>query len=161
MAVKYVCSTAAAKQLSAWVVLNKKGEHVGTVRAHFGGGTYGSSVTVNIWCNREGDVQVGRGNNLESALHGLTLDGHTLYDHSSKNAETERLMEAYIHDKERIQPKMDQACWDNKARKIGAYFANWSSRHEAFVGRARFASLFMYGGLKRLDVLGYQVIQAI
>lgn len=45
---KDIADTAAAKSLSAWVILNKKGVQVGTVVAHFAN-SGGVTVNVNLW----------------------------------------------------------------------------------------------------------------
>lgn len=42
---KQVRETAAGKSVSAWVVLNRKGQHVATVNAHYGN----NSVSVDVW----------------------------------------------------------------------------------------------------------------
>lgn len=102
MASKYVSQSAAAKSLSCYIIL-KRGKRVATVTAHFG--NY-QNVLVNIFQTdaaqersrkqaekdkREFRLldpsvsyagQYSRGSDLESALHGLYVDGHCLVDHS-------------------------------------------------------------------------------
>lgn len=165
MSVTFVAATKAGQTIGAFVVLNRKGEHVATVQAYYGEGQSGTTVTVNVFDARAmsaewNDMQTSRGRSLDQALAGLTIDGHMLFDQCGKDAHSQWLMEAYIHDKERIQPRFEQLDWDKKAKKIGAYFTNWTRSSDAY-GRSRFDSLFYKGGLERLRVMGYTVICAI
>lgn len=77
----YVLETAAAKAISAYVVLNRKGENVAIIRAHFGN----SRVLVNVHDNKAGfqhGTASGYGyDKFTAALRGLTIDGHELSDH--------------------------------------------------------------------------------
>lgn len=80
---KYVRETAAAKSISAWVIL-KGSRYVATVQAHFGN----SRVLVNIWQHGE-EMQSGTASGygydkLTAALAGLKIDGHELTDHCSR-----------------------------------------------------------------------------
>ena len=76
---------AAARSLSADVVLNPKGKHVATVRAHFADS---GRVVVEV-CHTDGETKTQRASaggygydKFHSALAGLTIDGHTMADHS-------------------------------------------------------------------------------
>jgi hypothetical protein len=209
MAIKQVRETAAGKSVSAFVVLNKKGEHVATVNAYFpnGGGctvdvwNLGQSANNNAWAaaiksgklskagvekalaeatkNRDWvsederaqwaafdlfGLQQSRGNDIEGALAGLVIDGQYLFDHCGKDEQTAKLLAKYqaargelvaqwVHDSEG-QVRDLQKIWDEKAKRIGASFANYQT------GKG-YTSLFMAGGLRRLQDLGYTVIQAI
>ena len=205
-----VRETAAGKSISAWVLLNKKGQHVATVNAYF---PNGGGCKVDVWnlgqsavnnscaaaikfgklsakaatkaledCKKNRDwisdderqqwaafdlfgMQQSSGNDIEGALAGLVIDGQYLFDHCSKDAHTEKLLTAY-HKAMHAHPdhtlptnhlyaKGMQKDWDIKAQKIGASFANWSCNTNSY------GSLFMHGGLRRLQELGYTVIQAI
>lgn len=103
--------TAAAKSVSAWVIL-KRGKEVATVRAHYGNG---GSVTVNVWqrsdaaersakateryghpleatdkYNSPGSYQADRAggygyDKFTAALGGMWIDGHRMSDHSSRD----------------------------------------------------------------------------
>lgn len=80
---KYVRETAAAKSLSAWIIL-KGSRHVATVQAHYGS----SRVLVNIWQSGH-ELQTGTASGygydkLTAALAGLTVDGHQLTDHCAR-----------------------------------------------------------------------------
>lgn len=207
---KQVRETAAGKSVSAFVVLNKKGQHVATVNAYFpnGGGcsvdvwNLGQSAVNNSWAaaikcgklskaglekalagatkNRDWisdderaqwaafdlfGMQQSTGNNLESALDGLVIDGQYLFDHCGKDDQTVKLLAKYhkamhahpdhVEATSYLVAKGMQKEWDAKAAKIGASFANWSSNTNSY------GSLFMHGGLRRLQELGYTVIQAI
>lgn len=101
-----------------------------------------------------------------AALSGLVIDGHTIADHCGQVPEAEKaraaLMRQYckFHDCEgerarALEKGWGRKHWDDKAARIGASFANYSSE------KGRFDSLHFTSGLERLRALGYQVIQAI
>jgi hypothetical protein len=77
----YVSDTKAAKQVSAWVILNKRGVHVATVKAHWGA----SRCTVNVHDEKAGfqrGTASGYGyDKFTAALSGLSIDGHAMSDH--------------------------------------------------------------------------------
>lgn len=86
MATKYVSETKAGKSVSAYVILNKKGEQVAIVRAHF---SDGGTCIVNVWDNASPEMQFGKAggygyDKFTAALSGMTIDGHELSDHSSR-----------------------------------------------------------------------------
>lgn len=108
-------------------------------------------------------MQQSSGSTLESALMGLIIDGKYLFDHCGKDDQTDRMLTKYksdmaalhgqwLHDKDE-QVKGADNKWREKAYGIGANFTNYNG------GRA--GSLFYYGGLERLQRMGYSVIQAI
>lgn len=80
--VKYVSDTKAGKSVSAYVILNKKGEHVATVKAHF---SDGGTCLVNVHDDKAGfQSATARGygyDKFTSALSGMTIDGHTMTNH--------------------------------------------------------------------------------
>lgn len=83
---KFVSDTAAGKSLSAYVILNPKGQHVATVKAHF---SNAGVCLVNVHCTRDG-FQYARASGygydkFTAALSGLTIDGHKMSDHCSKD----------------------------------------------------------------------------
>lgn len=83
--IKYVRDTAAGKSISAYVILNKKGETVATVQAHF---SNGGTVTVNVW-GKGSDFQHGKAggygyDKFAAALDGMTIDGHAMTDSCSR-----------------------------------------------------------------------------
>lgn len=81
---KYISDTAAGKSISAYVILNPKGKHVATVRAHF---SNSGVCLVNVH-DFNGEFQHAKAggygyDKFSSALSGMTVDGHTMSDHSS------------------------------------------------------------------------------
>lgn len=79
---KYVEETKAAKSISVYVILNRKGEHVATVQAHF---SDGGTCIVNVRDDKAG-FQYGRAggggyDKFTAALRGMTIDGHKMTDH--------------------------------------------------------------------------------
>ncbi len=185
---KQVRETTAGGQISAFVVLNKKGEHVATVNAHY---SNGGRVSVDVWnigeavarsfdtADKNGKVsQASRDDRSRSewslfglqqssasgygydkfaaALAGLIIDGHTMANHCGQVPECEKarqsLMRAYLKP---WKEGVTQKDWDIKARKLGASFANYRTEN------GRYMSLHFETGLRRLELFGYQVIQAI
>ena len=94
-----------------------------------------------------------------AALSGLIVDGHTLADHCGHVPEADkakaRLLAAYTKAAALSDTAEMRAEWTAKAQKIGAHFANWSREEN------RYTSLHFESGLKRLEMFGYTVIQAI
>ena len=117
---KQVRETAAGQSISASVILNKKGEHVATVQAHY---SNAGRVTVDVWstsvglegmCKRadlwaklptDKDYKAGAfdlwhlqqgsagGYGYDkhaAALAGLIIDGHTIADHCGQVPEAEK-----------------------------------------------------------------------
>lgn len=84
MATKYVNDTKAGKSVSAYVILNKKGVHVATVKAHF---SDGGTCLVNVHdFNGEFQFATASGygyDKFTSALSGMTIDGHEMSNHAS------------------------------------------------------------------------------
>lgn len=83
---KYVSETKAGKSISAYVILDKKGNHVATVKAHF---SDGGACLVNVHDDKAGFQSAsasGYGyDKLTSALSGLTIDGHEMSNHCSRD----------------------------------------------------------------------------
>lgn len=87
MVTKYVADTKAGKSISAYVILNKKGDQVAIVRAHF---SDGGTCTVNVFDNASDGIQhataSGYGyDKFGHALSGLSIDGHKMSDHCSRD----------------------------------------------------------------------------
>lgn len=216
-----VRETKAGSSVSAYVVLNKKGEHVATVNAHFANsgrvsvdvwnlGTavvercldaailsgavtearlekaIGASEAKRDWAKKGSDEHTGfaafdlfglqQGNaggggydKFAASIRGMWIDGVLMTDHCGRDAKSEKLMAQYQraaakHEvRETIEnhtlkisyafPEGFQKAWDAKAKKIGAHFANFNG--------GKYQSLHISAGLKRLEELGYTVIQAI
>lgn len=182
---KQVRETTAGGAISAYVVLNKKGQHVATVNAHFGNG---GRVSVDVWNIGEAvgrcyqtaaklgklsraSIDGGQDSawslfglqqssasgygydKFAAALAGLIIDGHTLANHCGQVPEAEKARAALLKRYAKADNIGDGRAWDEKAKRIGARFANWRD--------GRYQSLHFETGLRRLETLGYQVIQAI
>ncbi len=151
MATKYVTDTKAGKSVSAYVIL-KKGKHIATVRASF---SDGGTCLVNVHDDKAGFQHGTAGgygyDKFTAALRGLSIDGVEMNDHCGRNGRSERMLKAYTA----APAPIDQKAWDDKAKKIGARFANW--QQEA----GRYSSLHLESGLDKLKALGYTVLQAI
>lgn len=157
----YVTDTAAGKSISAYIVLDKKGNEVATIRAHFGNS---GAVLVNVF-NRDGSpFQYGRAggygyDKFTAALSGLVVAGITLNDHCGTDEKTKSILKAYRKACEKIgiveYNGEFQKAWNKKAEKIGANFSNWDSKYTGF------NSLHYASGLDKLKTAGFKVIQAI
>lgn len=92
-----------------------------------------------------------------AALSGMIIDGHTIANHCGAVPEVEkarvRLLKA--HQKAAASGVDGSREWSEKAKKIGARFANWNSEANCY------SSLHFEAGLRRLEDMGYQVISAI
>lgn len=144
---KQVRETAAGRSISAFVIL-KKGKEVATVQMHH---SNGGTVTVDIW-NGNNKIQQSRAggggyDKKVAAMQGMTVDGIVLNDHCGEDKRTERIFKAYT------EGKLSQEQAESKAKRIGANFANYRG--------GKFTSLHLAGGLDKLSLLGYTVIQAI
>lgn len=179
---------------SAWIVLNKKGEHVATVTAQYprdGAGrmyvnvrnvtqaaqqrtadryfkTYGKRFAdrdgsdvggLHVWFQSASAGGYGY-DKTTAALAGLIVDGHTLADHCGNVPEADkakdRLFAAYCKAAAATDNTAEmRAEWSEKARKIGARFANWNREAN------RYDSLHFESGLSRLEAFGYRVAQAL
>lgn len=157
---KYVQDTKAAQSLSAFIILNKKGKVVAKVQAYYADS---GGVLINVFdYTGKHEFQYGKASGygydkFTSALSGLIIDGHTMADHCGRVPECEsksaKLQKAYILDNRHYQECFKE--YEEKAAKIGAKFASWSSE------KGKFTSLHFVGGLNRLELLGYTVLQAI
>jgi hypothetical protein len=97
-----------------------------------------------------------------AALSGIWIDGHCMADHCGKNAQSEKLLKGYraavaasMANPEVVNSSEWRKTWNAKADKIGASFANWSTETNGYM------DLYLLDGLRRLEKMGYQVIQAI
>lgn len=154
---RQVRETAAGKAISARVILNPKGEHVATVQAY-----HGDACTVDVWHTRGAlDLQQGRASGygydkFTAALSGLTIDGHKMTDHCSKEGAP--------------KPPKGRTTWPAGFKvKRGYTLANYKTFNYGPDGAriplpdadAGYSSCFRLEGLKYLEALGYRVIQAI
>ncbi len=135
----------------AYVVLNKKGEHVATVNYRYGSG---GGVQCDVFCQGRLTHQKKAGgygyDKATAALSGAIIDGYRMADHcghaedAGEKART-RLIAAYKRNPEAY----DYSGWSARAKRIGCHWANGMS------------SLYFCSGLNRLAALGYSVIQAL
>jgi len=104
-----------------------------------------------------------------AALRGLWVDGVRMADHCGTDSESEKLLAAYGRDCKRHEQREEiegqavrvyytfpdgfQKRWDDKAKRMGAHFANFNG--------GKFRDLYITAGLDRLRNMGYDVIQAI
>lgn len=145
MAKKYVRDTKAAQAIAATVVLDKRGVQVATVHEYY---SPSGSVLVDIFTNSDRALernakalglsepidaihQQGKASGYgydkaAAAMSGLYVDGIRLTDHCGRSKASERLFARYIKDIEIGGPACAevQKAYDEKARKIGAHFAN-------------------------------------
>lgn len=144
---KQVRESKAAQSISAYVILNKKGQHVATVQVHYGN----STVQVDVWNRYELTHQRKAGgygyDKFTAALSGAIIDGNTIYDHCGQDDVSKELLKQYL--------KSDSANLQKKIKSLGLSFANYSS------DTGKYKSLYYLSGLDRLTALGYKVIQAI
>lgn len=169
---KYVSETKAARSLSAWVILNKKGEYVAKVQAHFADS---GNVLVNIfqtdkaqercWKARKMDMTKARGDaslhfqaataggygydKLTAALSGLVIDGHELTNHCSTLGAPKRPSTG-VYSKISEPPK-------------GYRYANSvpNDREDWTKGLRGYSDCFREAGLDYLSAVGYRVVSAV
>lgn len=151
---KRVRETNAGKSISAYVILNRKGEHVATVQAHFADS---GRVTVDIWHTAHDEekpwtsLQQGSAggygyDKFTAALSGLIVDGHKLTDHCGESA----------------TPPKGRKTWPQGAKPPqGFSFANWINADRSENGEEGWTSCYRLEGLRYLEAIGYRVIQAI
>ena len=158
-----VRDTKAGRAIKAFVVLDKRGDQVATVHAHY---SEGGTVTVNVWDNKTcTPLQKGRAggygyDKFTAALSGLVIDGHKLTDHCQESLKPP---------KGRLWQDSDRA----KLAKKGFVLSNWTGPREEgkpFNSWGRegvpdeasgYVSAYRLSGLRYLEALGYRVLQAI
>lgn len=149
---KQVRETQVGKSIKAYVILNRKGEYVAKVQAHFADS---GRVTVDVWdANRplqQGSASGYGYDKFSAALSGLTIDGHTMSDHCGVAKNPPRGRKTFPV--------------DAKAPK-GYTFANFVSAERAKdygakEGEEGWLSCYRLEGFRYLEALGYRVIQAI
>lgn len=170
---------------SAWLIFRNDGVLIGKVQALY----TASAVRVQVWdWSKPEPVQNGKASGcgydkFTAALAGCTVDGITLTDHCSKDSRTSAILEAYTREiikaqkagADKDQQYKIEKKWRNKAEKYGSHFANYTEHNaknltswqaENFERRRkgnvwRYTDLYLESGLKRLEMLGYKVYQAI
>lgn len=153
---KYVSETAAAKQISAYVVMKGR-RHVATVRVFHGdrclvnvhqdGDAVERSIAKagKLWSGNKYGFQYATASGwgydkFASALGGLWIDGHRMADHSEPGKVPPKGAEVFPRDY--VAPK-------------GYRLTNWCSK------RGGFMSCYKLPGLDYLRDIGYIVVQAI
>ena len=127
-------------KISAYIVLNKQGEAVAKVLAHFGE----SKVTVTVYNfdeNRGSETSTASGcgyDKFTSALAGLTVAGHVMADHCD-----------YVL---RVNSS-DGWARDAEPPRKGYFFCNYDSES------SRYQSCWQVAGLDYLTHFGLKVIQ--
>ncbi len=141
---KQVRETAAAKSISAWVIL-KEGKEIATVQAYY---SNAGVVQADVWDALTGTLSHQRRaggygyDKLTAAMSGAWIGGIQIYDHS---VHCEAAMKEYLAEgHERAVEEL-----------FGVQFANWSRE------TGKYESCFYHSGLDRLKSFGFQVIQAI
>lgn len=139
-----------ADNISAYVILNKKGQHVATVQALYGNG---GGVQVDVWGKSELIHQVKVGgygyDKFTAALAGAVIEGIKMYDHCGGYEPEEKALKA----KAVKLYAIDVDKGKRFAAKHGMSFANWVD--------GKPTSAFFASGLDRLLSFGYQVIKAV
>jgi len=169
MATNYVHDTAAGRSISAYVILNKRGQHVATVRMF-----HGQSVLVNVWnhsadalarcaktrkVNIESDrtahdlfyFQHGRAggygyDKATAALSGLIIDGHEMTNHCGVRLPLPKGAKLFPRDF-KVPP--------------GYTLTNWTGSREKPDEPQGYMDCYRKEGLEYLKALGYQVITAV
>ena len=171
---------------SAWLIFCEDGKLIGKVHALF---STSGTVRVQVWdWGTDKPVQEGKASGygydkLTAALSGCTIDGITLTDHCEHDERATKLLEEYTRtitnaQKEGKPKEVIDAIekeYVEKAKKIGAWFANYTEfdpqgrtswMNEKMIRGAkgntwRYTDLYFEAGLKKLEMLGYKVYQAI
>lgn len=136
---------------SAYIVLNKKGEHVATVNFRHGSG---GAVQCDVFNHGRLTHQKKAGgygyDKATAALSGALIDGYRMADHCGNSDEGSEKARARLAATYKRNPAAhDYSGWSEKARKIGCHWANSMN------------DLYFCSGLNRLSALGYRVIQAL
>lgn len=160
---KQVRETAAGQSISAYIVLNKKGQHVATVQMHYGS----SAVTVDIWheASNHCPLQQGRASGYgydkrTAALSGLVIDGHVMTDHCSREGAPRipKGLKRYPSDF-KVKPGYSLANYQSRFITFG--FDPTLHEREGFEGNDGYESCYRLPGLEYLSAIGYRVLQAI
>lgn len=169
---------------SAYVILNKKGEHVATVQFRFGSG---GAVQCDVWSRKPGEKYLslthqkkasGYGyDKRAAALAGAMIEGYAMANHCGQcepEGEKKRaaIMRAYIKAAAAhgvLSPEVKQI--EKRAAAHGFRFANYcrcadmpsepGDKPGEVLHGYRYTSLHVASGLERLEMLGFRVICAL
>ena len=149
---KQVRETAAGKSISAYVILNAKGDQVATVQAHFGGG---GTCSVDCWTtgDKYPPLQQGRASGygydkFGAAIAGFVIDSHKLTNHCERTGAPK-------------PPKGRKTYPSGYQAPKGYRLANYMDAERSGDGEAGYRDCYREAGLDYLKALGYRVIQAI
>ncbi|MFA7347337.1 MAG: hypothetical protein WCZ86_06225 [Desulfurivibrionaceae bacterium] len=152
---KNIYDTEAAKKLISAIVLNRKGELVAKIlgyRASYG----------NTWVQVCGTSQPRRrAHDLDSALHGLVIDGVTLYRQCVSPDDAAKIL-THVNKLE-LKARLGGQGLDPVTQKaIRSYLDKrgmdvWNWR----TAEGGWTSVFYTSGLARLEQLGYRVIRVL
>lgn len=177
---KYVHDKAAAKQISAYTILNRKGDYVATVRIHYGQSTalaniyqtdsaarkcfakaHGlESVAINeigrtahkLFGFQSGKASGYGYDKATAALSGMMIDGHMITNHCSRDGSPKYPKGRKSYPRDFVPPK-------------GYSLANFRTRD--FDGNdlpddaCGYQDCYRDSGLKFLESIGYRIHQAI
>lgn len=166
--------------VSASVILNRKGQHVATVRVLYprdGAGV----VRAEVYTPGEGVTFRGRASGYgydkrTAALAGAVIAGVKLANHCGRGEDSHeiakaRLMKRYISAAVRGATRAETEAFEMKARAMGASFANWcraadmpsepGDKPGQVLHGYRWTSIHTRPGLERLEALGFRVISAV
>lgn len=103
---KYVSETKAGKSVSAWLILNRKGEYVAKVLAHY---SDSGVCLVNVFDKTAGFQHATAGgygyDKFHSALSGMSIDGHRMTDHCSRDNAPKKPKGCKLYPREFKAPK--------------------------------------------------------
>jgi hypothetical protein len=162
---KQVRETAAGKSISAYIILNQKGEHVATVQAAY---LNSGTVMVDVWDKHsliyQGKAGGGGYDKFTAALAGAKIDGYTIYNHSEGVwvDASERIFEKYPELTNIMRQYLTIGSTNDviikaELQAAGAEFANLKSTEKGCF----YQSLYYKAGLERLTAIGYKVIKVI
>lgn len=168
---------------SAYVILNKKGEHVATVQFRYGSG---GGVQCDVWSRKPGDKYLslthqkkagGYGyDKSTAALAGAVIEGYAIANHCGHcepAGEKKRaaLMRQYIKAATSGATREELQKFEARARSLGFHFANYfrsadmptepGDKPGEVLHGYRYGSLHVQSGLDRLHALGFRVIDAL
>jgi hypothetical protein len=143
--VKTVKETNSAKNISCYLVVNKKGAEVATIHCYHSATIHGFVVRVDVYQPIKDGFAQYRGRSIANALHGGEIAGVKLYDGSETDADSEKMLAEY-----RAGNKTMQAYIVQQAVSQGMCFTNTD-------GDNLFTGLYYMEGLERLHSFGYIV----
>lgn len=155
---KQVRETAAGKSIAAWIILNRKGDCVATIQAHYGTGR----TMVDVWTPQGRGPQQswasGYGyDKLTNALSGVTIDGHKLTNHCARDGAPKMPKGRKLYPRDFKAPKgYSLANFSTPEHR-----SRWNDSGDQLNGEEGYSDCYRDSGLKYLEAIGYRVLQAI